>query len=133
MGSWEARAPFGGAVLRRAESNLWVADYPHPEPGIFPMLTQGAGRSVGGMATPVFPISVLGIRMGVLDRTTHLPTVVRAWNALADTAVRADGLLGWVQRIGHGPDSSQPVSATTTTDFAVGAFLLAAEQVAALM
>jgi hypothetical protein len=61
-----------------------------------------------------------------------LPAVVRAWNALADTAVRADGLLGWVQRVGHEPDSSQPVTATTT-DFAVGAFLLAAEQVAALM
>jgi hypothetical protein len=30
------------------------------------MLTHGAGRSVGGMATPVFPIAVLGIRMGVL-------------------------------------------------------------------
>jgi hypothetical protein len=38
-----------------------------------------------------------------------------------------------VQRVGHEADSSQPVTATTTADFAVGAFLLAAEQVAALV
>ena len=30
------------------------------------MITHGAGRSVGGMATAVFPIVVLGIRMSVL-------------------------------------------------------------------
>lgn len=30
------------------------------------MITHGAGRSVGGMATAVFPIAVLGIRMSVL-------------------------------------------------------------------
>ena len=34
--------------------------------GFAPMITHGAGRSVGGMATAVFPIAVLGIRMSVL-------------------------------------------------------------------
>jgi unsaturated rhamnogalacturonyl hydrolase len=90
------------------------------------------GPEASGTAMHLYGLAS-GIRMGVLDRATHLPAVVRAWNALADTAVRADGLLGWVQRVGHEPDSSQPVTTTTTADFAVGAFLLAAEQVAALM
>ena len=45
---------------------------------------------------------------------------------LAATAVGAVGLLGWVHRFGHDPDSSQPVTATTPADFAVGAFLVAA-------
>lgn len=90
------------------------------------------GPETSGTAMHLYGLAS-GIRMGFLDRATHLPPVVRAWNALADTAVRADGLLGWVQQVGTEPDSSQPVTATTTADFAVGAFLLAAEQVAALV
>jgi unsaturated rhamnogalacturonyl hydrolase len=58
--------------------------------------------------------------------------VARAWNALATTAVREDGLLGWVQGVGHEPESSRPITADTTADFAVGAFLLAGTEMAAL-
>jgi hypothetical protein len=48
------------------------------------------------------------------------------------TAVRADGFLGYVQGTGSSPDSSQPVTATSTADFGVGAFLLAGSEIARL-
>jgi rhamnogalacturonyl hydrolase YesR len=68
---------------------------------------------------------VCGLNNGVLDQTTYLPVVESAWNFLANTAVQSTGLLGYVQPSGSGPG---PTSATTTEDFGVGAFLLAARQ-----
>jgi unsaturated rhamnogalacturonyl hydrolase len=73
-----------------------------------------------------------GVRSGLLDRATYLPVISRAWNGLVTTAVRPDGLLGWVQGVGHEPESSRPVTAETTADFGVGAFLYAGTEVAAL-
>lgn len=73
-----------------------------------------------------------GIRTGVLDRATYLPVAAKAWNGILATAVRADGLLGYVQRIGEDPASSQPVTADSTADFGVGAFLLAGSELAKL-
>ena len=48
------------------------------------------------------------------------------------TSVRADGFLGHVQGVGHEPASSQPVTASTTADFGVGAFLLAGSELSKL-
>jgi unsaturated rhamnogalacturonyl hydrolase len=73
-----------------------------------------------------------GIRAGLLDRTTYVPVVARAWNGMVATAVHADGFLGWVQGIGYEPESSRPVTADTTADFGVGGFLLAGTEVAGL-
>lgn len=73
-----------------------------------------------------------GVRTGLLDSATYLPIVAKAWNGMIATAVRSDGLLGWVQGVGANPDSSQPVTSTTTSDFGVGAFLLAGSEVAKL-
>jgi unsaturated rhamnogalacturonyl hydrolase len=73
-----------------------------------------------------------GIRSGLLDRTTYLPVVARAWNGMVATAVRSDGFLGWVQGVGYEPESSQPVTAGSTADFGVGGFLYAGTEVAAL-
>jgi unsaturated rhamnogalacturonyl hydrolase len=72
------------------------------------------------------------LRTGVIDRATYLPVVAKAWNGLVATAVRADGFLGWVQGVGYAPESSQPVTASSTADFGVGGFLLAATEVAKL-
>jgi rhamnogalacturonyl hydrolase YesR len=73
-----------------------------------------------------------GIRAGLLDRTTYLPVVARAWNGMVATAVHSDGFLGWVQGVGYEPESSQPVTAGSTADFGVGGFLLAGTEVAGL-
>jgi rhamnogalacturonyl hydrolase YesR len=72
------------------------------------------------------------IRTGIIDRATYLPIVAKAWNGMVATAVHADGFLGYVQGVGYAPESSQPVSASTTADFGVGGFLLAATETAKL-
>jgi rhamnogalacturonyl hydrolase YesR len=75
-----------------------------------------------------------GINKGYLDRATFLPTVIAAWDWLSNTAVQdePDGLMGYVQAVGDQPvcseDSPLPGPADTT-DFGVGAFLLAAGEV----
>jgi rhamnogalacturonyl hydrolase YesR len=62
-----------------------------------------------------------GINQGLLDRTTYLPRVVKAWNAMVG-CVHADGKLGNVQPIGADP---QKVTDDMTEVYGVGAFLLA--------
>ncbi|MCF3962959.1 glycoside hydrolase family 88 protein [Streptomyces fuscigenes] len=72
------------------------------------------------------------VAAGLVDRATALPVAARAWNGLVATAVRSDGLLGYVQKVGDRPDSSQPVTASSTADFGVGGFLLAGAELAGL-
>lgn len=69
-----------------------------------------------------------GINHGVLPRERYLPVVERGWAALS-RAVAADGRLGWVQQVGAAPDQ---VHADDSQLFGVGAFLLAASEVARL-
>lgn len=70
-----------------------------------------------------------GIDRGHLDRTTYLPVVERAWTALVEESIHADGTLGYVQGVGEEPSSAQPVTFGSTADFGVGVFLLAASEV----
>ncbi|HEY7493837.1 MAG TPA: glycoside hydrolase family 88 protein [Candidatus Tectomicrobia bacterium] len=83
--------------------------------------TSGTALFVYGMAW--------GIKNGLLDATTYKPVVARAWNALVSTAVQSSGKLGYVQGVGKEPESSQPVTAASSADFGVGAFLLAGSAV----
>ena len=53
--------------------------------------------------------------------------VLKAWNGLIKVAVQESGRLGYCQPVGGGP---KPSNVTLTSDFCVGLFLLAAEQVA---
>ena len=69
-----------------------------------------------------------GINNGALDRATYLPIVQKAWQGLT-TVVDANGLVGYVQPVGAGPAAA---TATSTTPYGVGAFLLAASEVAKL-
>jgi rhamnogalacturonyl hydrolase YesR len=69
-----------------------------------------------------------GINSGLLDRATYLPVVAKAWAALL-AARRPDGILGYVQHTGAGPAS---VTAADTQLYGVGAFLMAACQLAKL-
>ncbi|WP_329454921.1 glycoside hydrolase family 88 protein [Streptomyces sp. NBC_01497] len=72
------------------------------------------------------------VASGLVDRATYLPVAARAWNGLVATAVHPDGALGYVQKVGDRPDSSQPVTYDSTADFGVGGFLLAGVELAAL-
>lgn len=60
-----------------------------------------------------------GINQGVLDEATFRPVVEKAWGGLIE-AVQPSGKLGWVQPIGHKPES---VDKEDTQLYAVGGFL----------
>jgi rhamnogalacturonyl hydrolase YesR len=89
------------------------------------------GPETSGTAMFVFGLA-FAIRTGLIDAGTYLPVAARAWNGLVGTAVHPDGFLGYVQGVGDQPSSSQPVTTDTTSDFGVGAFLLAATELAKL-
>ena len=71
-----------------------------------------------------------GIDLGILSGATYRPVAAKAWNAMAATAIRNDGYLGFCQSIGLAPvpptDPSYPdENLTAESNFCVGAFLLA--------
>jgi unsaturated rhamnogalacturonyl hydrolase len=91
-------------------SLLDPASLPNPE-------TSGTGFYVFALAW--------GINNGVIERRAFEPVVRRGWTALVG-AVRPDGMLGWVQRIGDKPGAT---TADTTEVYGVGALLLAGSEV----
>jgi rhamnogalacturonyl hydrolase YesR len=88
--------------------------------------TDYAGPESSGTAFFLYGIA-WGINNGVLDQSRYLPIAEKAWNFLAYTAIQPNGLLGYVEPSASGPGAT---TATTTEDFGVGAFLLAARQMA---
>ena len=82
--------------------------------------TSGTGFFVYGLAW--------GVNHGLLPADQYRPSIDRGWTALA-AAVEPDGKLGWVQRVGAAPDQVGP---DDTQLYGVGAFLLAAAEVARL-
>jgi len=70
-----------------------------------------------------------GINNGVLDRATFLPVVQKAWTGLV-SVIDTNGMVGWCQPVGAGPAAA---TATSTTPFGVGAWLLAASEMAKLL
>lgn len=90
--------------------------------------THFGGPETTGTAFFAFGMAY-GIRAGLLDRTAYLPVVARAWNGMVETALHADGYLGYCQGSGSGPAAVDP---NQTTDFGVGAFLMAGAEIAAL-
>lgn len=109
-------------VLQRPDG-FWNVDlanpFDHPGPE-----TSGTALFTYGLAW--------GVNNGLLPARFFTPTVQRAWHAMSTTALQPAGLLGYVQGLGSGPADSQPVTATDTAAYGVGAFLLAGQQVAAL-
>lgn len=69
-----------------------------------------------------------GINNGYLDKKEYLPCVLRAWDYLTKVALQPDGTLGYVQPIGERAIPGQTVDARSTSNFGVGAFLLAATE-----
>jgi len=93
--------------------------------------TDFAGPETSGTSLFLYGFA-WGLNNGILPKSTYLPVVENAWNFLVKTAIQTSpntGLLGYVQPGDVGPD---PTTATTTEDFGVGAFLLAARQMALL-
>jgi unsaturated rhamnogalacturonyl hydrolase len=82
--------------------------------------TSGTGFFVYGLAW--------GVNHGLLPAARYRQSLDRGWHALV-AAVQPDGKLGWVQRIGAGPDQVGP---DDTQLYGVGAVLLAASEVASL-
>jgi Predicted unsaturated glucuronyl hydrolase involved in regulation of bacterial surface properties, and related proteins len=70
-----------------------------------------------------------GVNHKLLDKTTYLPIIWKAWNALT-TAVDENGRLGWVQPIGADP---KKVTREMTAVYGVGAFLMAGAEMLELL
>ncbi len=67
-----------------------------------------------------------GINNNILDKETYFPVVKKSWHYLAKTALQENGAVGYVQPIGEKAIPGQVVDVKSTSDFGVGAFLLAA-------
>lgn len=90
--------------------------------------TEDPGPETSGTAFFTYGIA-WGIEHGLLDSATYLPVVTKAWQAMAKLSVRSSGFLGYVQGVGSAP---APVSADSTADYGVGAFLLAGSELTRL-
>ncbi|MNL58201.1 Glycosyl Hydrolase Family 88 [compost metagenome] len=58
-----------------------------------------------------------------------MPVATKSWNYLTTFALQADGTIGYIQPIGEKAIPGQVVDKNSTSDFGVGAFLLAAAEV----
>ena len=74
-----------------------------------------------------------GVNAGLLDASTYIPAVNKAWDFLSRTALQPSGRVGYCQHAGGVPtnDSAQ-LNANSTSDFCVGLLLGAAAEVSRL-
>jgi unsaturated rhamnogalacturonyl hydrolase len=66
-----------------------------------------------------------GINNGYLAAKGYVPVVKKSWNYLTGVALQPDGKIGYVQPIGERAIPGQVVNQASTSNFGVGAFLLA--------
>lgn len=66
-----------------------------------------------------------GLNNNLLEKKKYFPSIKKAWNTLVE-AVQPSGKLGFVQRVGDGPDE---VKKEDTETYGTGAFLLAGSEV----
>jgi rhamnogalacturonyl hydrolase YesR len=71
-----------------------------------------------------------GLNKGLLDEEEYLPIAAKAWSYLSKTALQDDYNIRYVQPIGERAIPGQHVDAKSTANFGVGAFLLAACELA---
>jgi len=71
-----------------------------------------------------------GFNNGILSEKEYGATVQKAWNYLTTVALQDDGAVGYMQPIGEKADPNQTVGRGSVADFGVGAFLLAASEMA---
>lgn len=106
------------AKLRATQQpgGYWTANVDHPSDFPAPE-SSGTSFFTYGMAK--------GIQMGYLDAKTYTPVVQQAWKWLRTKALHSDGVVGYVQGPSSQPSQHQPISPTATTNYGVGAFLMA--------
>ena len=77
--------------------------------------------------TAFFTYGILwGVNNGLLAKKDYKKCIDRAWQYISETAVQADGKVGYVQPIGDRAIPGQTVDANSQANFGVGAVLLAA-------
>lgn len=69
-----------------------------------------------------------GINSKVLNKHSFSPTAIKAWYYLEKVAVQDNGTVGYIQPIGEKAVQGQIIDANSTSDFGIGAFLLAASE-----
>jgi len=74
-----------------------------------------------------------GVNNGLLSAEEYEPVIRKAWDYLTTVALQTDGKVGYVQPIGEKAIPGQVVDADSQADFGVGAFLLAACEMAKYM
>jgi rhamnogalacturonyl hydrolase YesR len=106
------------AALKKNQQagGYWTADVDHPASFPAPE-SSGTSFFTYGLAR--------GVQMGYLDSATYLPVVQKAWNWLKTTALRSNGVVGYVQGPSSHPSQFQPISPTATRNYGVGGFLMA--------
>ena len=92
-------------------------------------LHQAPGYETSGTAFFLYGY-LWGINNGYLNEPEYTPVAEKAWNYLTTIALQDDGKVGYVQPIGERADQHRNVGPETTADFGVGAFLLAASEMA---
>ncbi|MCB1755595.1 MAG: glycoside hydrolase family 88 protein [Gammaproteobacteria bacterium] len=124
--------------LQRQSDGFW-------NPALFDTIadnpTASEGAETSGTALITYALAK-GVNMGLLSRPRYLPVILKAWNGLQTKALITDDeqgpVLGYVQGVAQQPPEA-PLTAYDTVDgshpdrqYALGAFLLAATEVARL-
>lgn len=103
-------------ALAQQKDGYWTRSILDPE--------HAPGPETSG--TAFFTYGLLwGINNNYLSEKEYLPVVTRAWNYLTITALQQDGKVGYIQPIGERAIPGQVVDKNSTSNFGVGAFLLA--------
>jgi unsaturated rhamnogalacturonyl hydrolase len=117
-------AMFTELAKDQQSGGYWTADVDHPS--AFP-----APESSG---TSFFTYGIAkGIQAGYVDKTKYLPVLTKAWNWLKKTALHSNGVVGYVQGPSSHPSQHQPISPTATSNYGVGAFLMAGVEASKLV
>jgi unsaturated rhamnogalacturonyl hydrolase len=93
--------------------------------------THFGGKETSGTALFVYGMA-WGVNNGYLSAKKYNPIIAKAWNAMINDAIHADGFLGYMQGTGKEPKDGQPVTYTSVPDFedyGLGCFLLAGSEV----
>lgn len=69
-----------------------------------------------------------GINNGILNENEYMPVVALAWKYLTTIALQEGGKVGFIQPIGERAIPGQVVDKNSTSNFGVGAFLLASTE-----
>lgn len=86
---------------------------------------QAPGPETSGTAFFTYGM-IWGVNNGYLSHKDFKKPIERAWTYLSETAIQADGKVGYVQPIGDRAIPGQTVDAESQANFGVGATLLAA-------